>query len=241
MHRYLAHAVLLAAIGFAASPLLFPGFGGYRADLFPIPQHDPPVQPAGWTFAIWTLIHGWLILGSAYGLWRASDAPDWQGTRPALLASLIIGIFWIPVANRSPGWATAMILAMLGFAVAAFLCAGGRDRPWLLRPLAIYAGWLTAASGASVGILMGGHGILPAQAAAVLSLLGVTALAAAIHAARPEEWGYPVAVIWALAGIFAANLSPPNWLLLLVSATGAALLAFRAFSGAADAKKETAR
>lgn len=48
-------------------------------------------------------------------------------------------------------------------------------------------------------------------------------------------------MIWALAGIFAANLSPPNWLLLLVSATGAALLAFRAFSGAADAKKETAR
>nr|WP_240769056.1 hypothetical protein [Paracoccus liaowanqingii] len=49
----LARMVLLAALAFAASPLIFPGFAGYDAGRFPIPQVDPPVQPAGWAFSIW--------------------------------------------------------------------------------------------------------------------------------------------------------------------------------------------
>ena len=46
-NRTLALLVLLAAVGFAVSPLLFPGFAGYDPDRFPIPQPDPPIQPAG--------------------------------------------------------------------------------------------------------------------------------------------------------------------------------------------------
>ena len=58
---------LLLSIAFAASPLLTPGFGGFDADQFPIPQDNPPVQPAGYAFAIWGLIYAWLILGLGWG------------------------------------------------------------------------------------------------------------------------------------------------------------------------------
>lgn len=231
MNKTLSIFVLLAAIAFAGSPLVFTGFAGYAPDQFPVPQVDPPVQPAGWAFAIWGLIYAWLIAGAAYGVWRAAGDPDWQPMRPWLLASLAVGFFWIGIANRSPIWATVVILAMLGLAVMAFLRAGGSDRLWQIRPVALYAGWLTAASGASLGLVLGGYGVMSETGAALLSLLTVTALALAIHSRRPREWAYPAGVIWALAGIVAANLSPPNWPVLFLALLGMVLLASRAILG----------
>lgn len=61
--RALTIAVLIAALAFAASPVIFPEFAGYRPDLFPIPPENPPVQPVGWAFSIWGVIYAWLILG----------------------------------------------------------------------------------------------------------------------------------------------------------------------------------
>ena len=223
--------VLLAAIAFALSPWLSNGFGGYRPDQFPIPQADPPVQPAGWAFSIWGLIYAWLIAGSAFGVWMRRDDPDWQPMRPALLTSLALGIFWIETAHRTPLGATALIVAMLVPALVAFLRAGGRDAVWQVRPIALYAGWLTAATGASVGLVLGGYGILSEQVAAILCLLGVTAAALAVQAARPGEWAYPAAVIWALTGIFAANLPRGNVPVLALAALAILLLTWRGIAG----------
>ncbi|MCF3973337.1 tryptophan-rich sensory protein [Paracoccus salsus] len=228
MIRNLALPVVIAAVAFAASPIVFDSFGGYPPDLFAVPQDDPPVQPAGWAFAIWGLIYAWLVAGAGYGLWRRADDPDWRPMRPALLASLGIGFFWIPVANRAPGWATVMILLMLAFALVAFLRAGRRDPVWQVRPIGLYAGWLTAASGVSIGIVLAGHELMSAQAAAVLCLLGVSAAALAVQAMRPREWAYPAAVMWALLGVIAANLVPFNALIVLIAALGIALLNGRA-------------
>ena len=42
-------------------------------------------------------------------------------------------------------------------------------QPWLqARPVALYAGWLTAATGVAIGVALGGYGVLPAQWAAIL-------------------------------------------------------------------------
>lgn len=226
-NRSLALLVLLAAVAFAASPVIFPGFAGYEPDQFPIPQQDPPVQPAGWAFSIWGVIYAWLILGAGYGLWKRPEAPDWRPMRPWLLASLAIGFFWIPVANRMPGLATLMILAMLATALMALL-RSGRDDSWLqARPVGLYAGWLTAASGVSVGIWLGGHGWLSAQVAAILCLLAVCAIALTVQGLRPREWGYPAAVTWALLGVIAANLGAGNWIVVILAGLGAAALAGR--------------
>ncbi|MCZ0960609.1 TspO/MBR family protein [Paracoccus benzoatiresistens] len=228
MHRLLPVLVLLAALAFAVSPLLSNGFGGYRPDQFPIPQTDPPIQPAGWAFSIWGLIFAWLVAGSGFGAWKRAGDPDWQPMRPALLVSLVLGAFWIETAHRTPIGATVLIVAMLVPAVAAFLRAGRRDPVWQVRPVALYAGWLTAATGASFGMVLGGHGILSEQAAAILCLLGVTAVAVLVQSRRPAEWAYPAGVVWALVGIFAANLSPVNPPVLALSGLAALLLAYRA-------------
>lgn len=230
MRRPLPLLVLLAALAFAVSPLLSNGFGGYRADQFPIPQADPPIQPAGWAFSIWGLIFAWLVAGSAFGaLFRRDDA-DWRPMRPALLLSLALGAFWIETAHRSPLAATALILVMLAATLRAFLQAGARDRVWQLHPVALYAGWLTAAAGASVGMVLGGHGILSEQAAAILCLLAVTILALAMQRRRPDAWAYPAGVIWALCGILAANLPSANLPVLAVTGLAGLLLAYGAVS-----------
>ncbi|WP_410216377.1 hypothetical protein [Paracoccus sp. (in: a-proteobacteria)] len=232
-NRSLALLVLMAAIAFAVSPVIFPDFAGYRPDLFPIPQEDPPVQPAGWAFSIWGLIYAWLVLGAGFGLWKRAKDPDWQPLRVPLLVSLIVGFFWLPVATRLPGLATLMILMMLGGAVLALLRAGRRDRWWQVAPVGLYAGWLTAASGASAGIWLGGHGVLPAQAAAILSLLAVCAVALMVQSRRPGEWAYVAAVIWALVGVIAANAAQGNGLVLAVAALGGLVLLARAWTGRA--------
>ncbi|CAM3344868.1 tryptophan-rich sensory protein [Paracoccus nototheniae] len=224
----LALLVLLAALAFAVSPVLFPGFAGFDPGRFPIPQDDPPVQPAGWAFSIWGVIYLWLILGAGFGLWKRRDDEDWLPLRAPLLVSLGIGFFWLPVASRWPGVATVMILAMLVSAIVAMLWAGRRDRWWEGRPIGLYAGWLTAASGVSAGIWLAGHGWLSGHAAAFLCLLAVMAVALSVQSMRPCEWTYPLAVIWALIGIIAANLAGGptgrDWLIIVTAALGAAAL-----------------
>ena len=228
MRTMLSVLVLLAAIAFAVSPMLSNGFGGYRPDQFPIPQADPPIQPAGWAFSIWGLIFAWLVAGAGFGAWKRAGDPGWQGMRPALLVSLALGAFWIETAHHTPIGATVLIVAMLVPALIAFLRAGRQDAVWQVRPVALYAGWLTAATGVSAGMVLGGYGLLAEQGAAILSLVGVTAAALAVQAARPGEWAYPAGVVWALIGILAANLSPANLPVLALAGVAALLLAWRA-------------
>ena len=156
----------------------------------------------------------------------------WTAMRKPLVISLGIGIFWLAAANASPILATVMIAVMAATAIAAFLLAGEGD-PWLqVRPVALYAGWLTAAAGVGSGVLLGGYGILSNQLAAIVCLVLVLAVALIVQAARPREWGYPVAIIWALVGVIVANASGPDWGIIALGLMGVAVLALRAVQGA---------
>ena len=210
MTRLWAALVLLAALVFAASPWFTQGFNGFEPGQFPIPQDDPPVQPAGYAFSIWGLIYAWLIVGAAFGLIKRSDDPDWAPMRPPLVLSLAIGATWLPVANVSPVIATILIWAMLVSAFGSLFRVGDTDR-WLQQaPVAIYAGWLTAASSVSIGLLLGGYGVLSATWSAIVALsIGlVIALVAQYRLHRAPEYG--ITVIWALVAVIVANSSPLN-------------------------------
>jgi hypothetical protein len=210
MARLWAALVLLAALVFAASPWFTQGFNGFEPDQFPVRQDDPPVQPAGYAFSIWGLIYAWLIVGAAFGLVRRSDDPDWSPMRPPLVLSLAIGATWLPVANVSPVIATILIWAMLASAFVSLFRVGDTDR-WLQQaPVAIYAGWLTAASSVSIGLLLGGYGVLSATWSAIVALsIGlVIALVAQYRLHRAPEYG--ITVIWALIGVIVANTGPLN-------------------------------
>ena len=118
---------------------------------------------------------------------------------------------------------------MAAAAIMSMLRAGHRQ-PWLqVRPVALYAGWLTAASGVAIGVLLGGYAILSAQTAAIICIALVLAVALVVQSARPQEWGYPAAVVWALIGVIVANFSDSNWPVITLAAFGIASLTLRAF------------
>lgn len=214
---------LLFTATFVVSPAFTDPFSGFRADQLPIPQIDPPVQPAGYAFAIWGLIYGWLVVSAVFGLWQRPRAAEWDRVRDPLIVSLALGTPWLAVANASAPWATLLILLMAMAAITALLRAGAADRWWLRVPVAIYAGWLTAAFFVSLGSTAAGYGIVLSATGWAYAGIALAAIAAlSVQRAIPEEPAYGLTVIWALAGIIAANgLSVPGVSL----AAGAAMAA----------------
>ena len=213
--------VLVAAIAFAVSPFLSPEFGGFDPGLYPIPQDDPPVQPAGWAFAIWGVIYLGLLVHAGFGLFRYRDDPAWDRGRPALIVSLAVGAVWLPVALISAIGATVLIWVMLLAALAALYRSRGATPPALaLWPVALYAGWLTAASFVSVGLMLAGYGVTGEVAAAFVALVLATGFAA-VNVRRLDLWPYGAAVAWGFIGIAAANLGGAG--MVALAAGGAAL------------------
>ncbi|MGY6410936.1 MAG: hypothetical protein ACXIUV_07930 [Alkalilacustris sp.] len=232
--RMKAILVLVAAVTFGVAPQFTAGFGGFDPDLFPIRQDRPPVQPATYAFAIWAPIYVWLLVHAGFGLWRRAEDRGWDAGRWWLIASLGVGASWIAIANTNAAWATVLIWAMLAGALGALWHAptqGGRPRDrWLAQaPVAIYAGWLTAASWVAVGFMLGGYGLMPEPWAAALCLVGAFAMAATVQTALPRAPEYGLAVIWALVAVAVANTGAtwPVAVLAGLGALGMAALALR--------------
>jgi hypothetical protein len=200
--RLRAGLVLIAALAFGISPVFTEGFKGYDRTQFPVLIEDPAILPAGYAFAIWGLIYLWLFAHAGFGLWKRADDPAWDGTRLPLLGSLAIGAIWLAVAVRSPLWASLLITLMAAGALVALARAPARSDRWLLlAPLAIYAGWLSAATGVSWGVLLSGYGWLPDTGAALLMLTLVLALALTVQLRLGRAPEYALTVIWALVAI----------------------------------------
>ncbi|MBT9382284.1 tryptophan-rich sensory protein [Pseudooceanicola sp. CBS1P-1] len=215
--------VLLATLAFALSPVLSPGFPGFTADQFPVPQVSPPIQPPGLTFAlIWTVIYAWLIVMALFGLLKRKADPAWDASRPWVILTLAIGAAWIPVANLSPVWATVLIWMMLGTAQAALYRVPARDRLWLEAPLGLYTGWLTAASCVATAIVATGYGASPEQAVQGAFLILAAWLATATVRLSPGPRPFYLAgLAWGLLGIIVGNLMADR---LLFAALAAVIL-----------------
>ncbi|SMY09086.1 hypothetical protein [Flavimaricola marinus] len=197
---------LLFTASFVLSPLVTPPFSGFESGQLPIPQIDPPIQPAGYAFSIWGLIYGWLVVSAVFGIAKRADSADWNRARGPLILSLAIGTPWLWVAGESAVWATVLIFAMAVTAIGALWSAPRRDKWWFRVPVAIYAGWLTAASFVSLGSTMAGYGLVTdAQGWAYIGIglaLVVTLLTQRQAYNAPA---YGLTVIWALVGIIVAN------------------------------------
>lgn len=226
MSRPLALILFLATIAFAVAPFITPPFTGYRPGQFPVEIVRPAIQPAGYAFAIWSVIYLWLILHAGYGLWKRQDDPAWARVRPALTVALVLGTVWLGIAGASPIWATAVILVMAAAAILAFLQAPTAPDRWLLSaPLAIFAGWLTAASLVSTGILLAGYGYTGNEEAAYDMLAVVLILTPLIQSRRPRMPIYTLTVAWALAGVAVANWGTETYVAWAALGIGAVVLA----------------
>lgn len=197
--------VLILTLAFGLSPLLVPDFGGFDPDQFPIPQSDPPVQPAGYAFAIWGLIYVWLAVGAGFGLWKRRDDPDWTPVRRPLALSMATGAVWLPVALQSPVWATILIWVMLATSLWALWRVPVADKWAAAWPIGLYAGWLSAASCVAIGLLLAGYG-WTGQIAAALGMISLAVVLAALVQMRLNGVPtYGCAVIWALFAIAVQN------------------------------------
>jgi hypothetical protein len=204
--RMKAILIAAAALGFASAPLWSDGFGGFDPNRYPDPQIDPPVQPAGYAFSIWGPIYLWLLAHAGFGLFARAEDAAWDAGRWPLFVSLAIGTSWISVAERSPLLATLLIWIMLAGALIALLRTPTRDRWWLAGPLGLYAGWLTAASFVSLGLLGGGYDIVFGETGwAWIALLAALGTVVAIQSRVPHAPEYGLAAAWAFVAVAVTN------------------------------------
>lgn len=204
---------------FVISPAVTSPFSGFRADQLPIPQIDPPIQPAGYAFAIWGLIYAWLVISAVYGLWKRADDPAWDRARPALILSLAVGTPWLAIANASAIWATILIFVMAAGAIIALLRAPAPDKGFFGIPIGIYAGWLTAASFVSLGSTSAGYGVLTDTLGwAYVGIIGALVVAS-IVLRQTQSVAYALTVIWALVAIIVAN-GTATWTVSVLACVG---------------------
>ena len=104
------------------------------------------------------------------------------------------------------------------------------DRWWLQAPVALYAGWLTAAAHVSLGVVLGGYGWLSGTGAAVLCILMALGVALAVLWRKPQVPEYGAAVGWALLGIAVDNAGQ-NTAVLTLALLGLAVVAAMAAQG----------
>ncbi|MDR7125304.1 hypothetical protein [Pseudotabrizicola sp. 4114] len=218
--------LILVTLTFAVAPFVTPPFTGYDPGRFPVQIPEPAVQPAGYAFSIWSVIYVWLILHAAYGYWKRAHSMDWDEVRVPLIVSLLIGTVWLAIAGSFPLLATLAILFMLATAMVAFLQADEFYDRWMLSaPLAVYAGWLSAASAVSVGVLLGGYGVLSDSESAIVMMAVVLVIAGVVQWLRPYMPLYGLTVVWALIGIMVANAGSSVFVALIAAAAAAAMAA----------------
>lgn len=224
MQKYLIPALTLATgLIFAAAPSLAPEFRGYAAGELPVPIARHAVQPAAYAFAIWGVIFLWLLASAVYGLWKRAGHPAWARARPALMAAMLLGTAWLFLAASHPLAATAVILIMAACAITAFLRADtGTDRWLLSAPLGIFAGWVSAASLVSVGIMLGGYGILPHPTAALVMVALLLTLALFLQSRQPMMPVYGATVVWAIVAVAVVNRA--EYPMIALAALAAALI-----------------
>ncbi len=223
MKKLLPWLTALFALTFVFAPAVTEPFMGYRPEHFPNFMAQPPIQPAGYAFAIWGVIYSWLIVSAGFGLWKRRTDGAWQNVRGPLALSLALGTLWLAIANATAIWATLVILIMAAVTILALLRTPSKDYWWLKVPLALYAGWLTAASFVSLSITVAGFGLLDYQTAGVIGLLVAMGIAVLVQFMPPVSPAYGAAVMWALTGIVVQNGTQNLTMTILASAGIAAL------------------
>jgi hypothetical protein len=216
--------LLLATLAFGLAPLITPPFRGYLPEIFPVVIPRPSIQPVSFAFAIWGPIYAGLILHAIYGLFARRDDPAWDHVRLPLAVSIIIGTAWLWIAPLFPITATLAIWVMAGAAIAALLRADpARDRWLLTLPIAMYAGWLTAAANVSLGVVVAGYGLLTDTESAAAMLAVALAIGVSVQLRRPRAPIYGLTLAWALFGIVWVNWTP-NVTVAGIAAAGMAIM-----------------
>lgn len=223
--------LLIATVTFVAAPFVTPPFTGYDPAQFRVFIERPSIQPAGYAFAIWSVIYIGLIAHAAFGLWKRAEDPAWNAVRPYLIVAVGLGTVWLWIAGQSAVWGTVTIWIMAVGANLAFLRADTSVDRWLLSgPIAIFAGWLSAAAAVSSGVVAAGCGCLTNTNSALAMLALALVLTVVVQWHKPRMPVYGLTVVWALVGVMVANMDATIPVAVAAAAGGLVMLAVLALN-----------
>jgi len=214
----------------------------YLSNALPINGRTPgdisdsfPVRftPAGYVFAIWSLIYLGLI---AYAVYQALPG---QRTNPRLRA---IGWPFVLTCIANSSWIFAwhygffplslgLMLVLLGGLIAiysrlspAYATASTSERWSTHIPFRIYLGWITVATIANTTIVLyaqGWRGAPLSESLWATVMIGVAAMVGLVFALRLRDIAYTLVLVWAFVGIYVKQNDAP---LVAYTAAGLALL-----------------
>jgi hypothetical protein len=190
--------------------------------------------PAGYAFAIWTIIFvGWIAFAIYQFLPAQKENPRLQKLGYWFALSGVFNAAWLFCWHYNLfGLSVLVMLALLGTLIASYLKLDVGRAPvssgerWIVDiPFGVYLGWISVATVANItswlySINWNGFGIVP-QVWAVI-MLGVASLVGLGMALTRRDAGYLFVFVWAFAGIAVKQASEP---LVANSAWAATILA----------------
>jgi hypothetical protein len=176
---------------------------------------DPPITPAGYTFAIWGII---TLLGFCYGIHQLLPNRPSAGIhqKAGITLCLVYVLFsvWLFAASRNWLWTTVIVfVAMFGllFTLFQFIQENKQqltfaDRILLEGQVGIYLGWTTIAIFANAASALAFYGILTKGIAGTViqSVLLFLALLNGVYGSSKTHGNYffSATILWAFAGVF---------------------------------------
>lgn len=171
-------------------------------------KYPTPITPAGYAFAIWSLIYLGLIVFSIYQA-LPKNAERFRSIRTIYIVSCVLNCGWIYF------WHHDMVLVSLGV-IAALLAtllfiniklqkSAMYSEYWAASaPFSIYFGWVTAAAIVNCFVALRYLNVQMSAASetilAVVCILFAGALGVIVRA-KLTNYLYPLAIAWALTGI----------------------------------------
>lgn len=207
----LAFAIALTVNGLAGSTTLLNGWNTAAvSEVYPT-----LFTPAGYTFAIWGLIYGLVILYVLYqfgvlGKVAGDKQKAIDAITPWFIALSLANTAWIFAWQYNVIWlALLLIIAMLVLLIRINETLRGltytKQEFLLLRtPFSVYYGWLTVATVANACVWLVSIGWDGWGVGAVAWLVTILWVAAAIGVAavlRNKDWAYGLVFVWAYSGI----------------------------------------
>ncbi|MBS1796749.1 MAG: tryptophan-rich sensory protein [Acidobacteria bacterium] len=184
------------------------GFAGGVATNVVSDKTPTNLTPAGYAFAIWSLIYLGLIAFSIYQALPAQlDA--FRALRRTYIVSCVANCVWLYLWSRELLVACVgvivVLLATLAYINIRLVKTASNGEYWFVKfPFGIYFGWVTAATILNVTIALAANGVQfpdPTANAIGAVLIFVAAALGVIVRLRLTNYFYPLAIAWALTAI----------------------------------------
>ncbi len=204
------------------------------------------ITPAGYAFAIWSLIYLGMIAFSIYQLLPSqADNPRFRAIRTVYILNCVANCAWIYL------WHYEQIIAALGviFLLLATLVyinlklqnTETAAEAWLSKiPFSIYFGWVTVASILNATIALVYLGVTTTDFTAQVlgaSLIIIAVILGILMRFKLNLTAYPLAVAWALTAIAVAHGG--KTIIVVTSAIAVIILLVTALSAFLNAKNQT--